>query len=246
MTEAGVEQPPSTPSGSSWRQIRVAVTADFRTAVWLRRVALVAVVGWLIYEWGAGNETVTPWLLAKVISDTKGSIAIPLTAAIGFGFTTLQQLASGFTALTGFSIFERTSSAAWQRLRGPNDTAPGEWSGLTTVGRCALVFGLGTTAVALVQIMATGKVGVRRHASVVIQSALLCGTLVGCIGALAASVAVLGRNVHSLAGTTEWVLRILGNPLFWVGLLLLGVAVNLLRRGGPIPDEDEPGPPFAA
>jgi hypothetical protein len=88
-----------------------------------------------------------------------------------------------------------------------------------------------------VQIMATGKVGVRRHSSVVVQSALLCGTLVGCIGALAASVAVLGRNVKALAGTTEWVLRILGNPLFWVGLLLLGVAVNLLRRGGPIPAE---------
>ena len=217
--------------------MRAAVSADFQTAPWLRRVALVAVVGWLFYEWGAGNETVTPWILAKVISDTKGWIAIPLTAAIGFGFTTLQQLASGFTALTGFSIFERTSGAAWERLRGHNDTAPGEWSGLTPVGRCALVFGLGTTAVALVQIMATGKVGLRRHASVVVQSALLCGTLVGCIGALAASVAVLGRNVKSLAGTTEWVLRILGNPLFWVGLLLLGVAVNLLRRGGPISAE---------
>lgn len=238
MTEAGVEQTPSTPSESSWRRIRAAVSADFRTAPWLRRVALVAVVGWLIYEWGAGNETVTPWILAKVISDNKGSIAIPLTAAIGFGFTTVQQLASGFTALTGFSIFERTSGAAWQRLRGPNDTAPGEWSRLTMVGRCALVFGLGTTAVALVQIMATGKVGVRRHASVVVQSAVLCGTLVGCIGALAASVAVLGRNVTSLAGGTEWVVRILGNPLFWVGLLLLGVAVKLLRRQGPLPAED--------
>ena len=234
MTETGVGQPPSTPSDSNWRRLLAAVSADFRTAPWMRRLALVAVVGWLIYEWGAGNETVTPWLLAKVISDTKGAIAIPLTAAIGFGFTTLQQLASGFTALTGFSIFERTSGAAWQRLRGQNDTVPGEWSGLTMVGRCALVFGLGTTAVALVQIMATGQVGVRRHSSVVVQSALLCGTLVGCIGALAASVAVLGRNVTALAGTTEWVLRILGNPLFWVGLLLLGTAVNLLRRGGPV------------
>jgi hypothetical protein len=213
------------------------VSVDFRSAPWLRRLALVAVVGWLIYEWGAGNETVTPWILAKVIRDNKSAMAIPLTAGIGFGFTTVQQLASGFTALTGFSIFERTSGAAWQRLRGPNDTAPGEWSGLTMIGRCALVFGLGTTAVALVQIMSTGKVGVRRHASVVVQSALLCGTLVGCIGALAGSVAVLGRNVQSLAASTEWVLRILGNPLFWVGLLLLGVAVNLLRRGGPVTAE---------
>lgn len=234
MTEPGVAQPPAPPAESSLRRMAVAVSADFRSARWTRRLALVGVVGWLIYEWGAGNETITPWILARVISDTEGAIAIPITAAIGFGFTTVQQLASGFTALTGFSIFERTSSAAWQRLRGQSETAPGEWSGLTIAAKCALVFGLGTTAVALVQITATGTVGVRRHASVVVQSALLCGTLVGSIGALAASVAVLGRNVEVLRGTTEWALRILGNPLFWVGLLLVGLAVNLLRRGGPV------------
>ncbi|CAB4884605.1 unannotated protein [freshwater metagenome] len=210
--------------------LRAAVSADFRVATWNLRLALVAVVGWLAYEWGAGNETFTPWLLAKIIRDTRGASAIPITAAIGFGFTTLQQLASGFTALTGFSIFDRTAKAAWQTLRGQRDTLPGEWSGLGVFAKCALVFGLGTTAVALIQIVSTGRVGVRRHARVVVQSALLCGTMVGAIGGLVASVAVLGRNVHSLSGATEWALRVLGNPLFWVGLLLAGAAINLLRR----------------
>ncbi|MCU1392949.1 MAG: hypothetical protein JWM34_1377 [Ilumatobacteraceae bacterium] len=210
--------------------MRRAFLADFGAASWARRLALVAVLGWLFYEWGAGNETVTPWLLAKIIKDTHGVVSIPITAAIGFGFTTLQQLASGFTALAGFSIFDRTAEAAWQRLRGQNETAPGEWSHLTPIGRCALVFGLGTTAVSLVQIMATGKVGVRRHAKAVVQSATLCGTLVAAIGALAATVAVVGRHFHSLKKPTEWILRILGNPLFWVGLLLLGVVVGMLRR----------------
>ncbi len=218
--------------------IRSAVAADFRIASWKRRLALVAVVGWLAYEWGAGNETFTPWLLAKVIKDSHGGITIPVTAAVGFGFTTLQQLASGFTALTGFSTFDRTSKAAWHTLRGQRDTVPGEWSSLSLFAKCALVFGLGTTAVALVQIVSTGSVGVRRHASVVVHSALLCGTLVGSIAAVVASIAVLGRNVESLAGTTEWVLRVLGNPLFWVGLLLAGAAVNLLRRKDPV----EPAP----
>lgn len=234
MTDSGDAELPAASPDSSRRRLVGAVSTDFRSARWHRRLALVAVVGWLIYEWGAGNETVTPWILAKVIKETNGSIAIPLTAAIGFGFTTLQQLISGFTALAGFSIFTRTSDAAWQRLRGHNDTAPGEWSRLTLLGRCALVFGLGTTAVALVQITATGRVGVRRHANVVVQSALLCGTLVGCLGAVGASVAVLGRNVRSLSGATEWVIRILGNPLFWVALLLVGIALKLLRRGGPL------------
>lgn len=93
-------------------RFRAAVAADFQFARWHRRLALVAVVGWLAYEWGAGNETLTPWILAKVISNTHGAVAIPATAIVGFAFTTLQQLASGFTALTGFSMFDRTATAA--------------------------------------------------------------------------------------------------------------------------------------
>ena len=230
MPVDGTERSDPAPQARSWKHLRVAFTADFRAATWGRRFALVAVIGWLVYEWGAGNETVTPWILAKVIKETPGAVAIPITAAIGFGFTTVQQLASVFTALAGFSIFDRTAQAAWQRLRGNNETAPGEWSRLTLISRCALVFGLGTTAVALIQIMSTGKIGVRRHASAISQSAVLCGILVGSIGALVATVAVIGRRVHSLSRTTEWILRILGNPLFWVGLLLLGVAAGAITR----------------
>ena len=221
------------PPDSKSTRLRAAIATDFRLARWHRRLALVAVVGWLAYEWGAGNETLTPWILAKVISRTHGAVVIPVTAAVGFAFTTLQQLVSGFTALIAFSIFDRTARAAWQRLRGQKETLPGEWSRLKPLGRCALVFGLGTTAVALIQITATGKVGVRRHSRVVVQSAALCGSIVGSIGAIAAAVAVLGRNVRALSGATEWIIRILGNPLFWVGLLLLGVTINFLRRREP-------------
>ena len=73
---------------------------------------------WVTYEWGPGNETFTPWLLAQVIAGTDSAWVIPLTALVGFGFTAAQQLASGFTALAGFSMFDRTSRAAWNRLRG--------------------------------------------------------------------------------------------------------------------------------
>jgi hypothetical protein len=231
MSESAGPEQVSAPPTHGWKRLRRAFVADFRSASWPRRFALVAVVGWLLYEWGAGNETLTPWIIAKVIKDSHGAISIPVTAGIGFGFTTLQQLASGFTALTGFSIFDRTAEAAWQRLRGQDETAPIEWTRLTPFRRCAVVFGLGTTAVALIQIMSTGKIGIRRHAKAVIQSAALCGTIVGSIGGTAASLAVLGRHVHALRTPTEWILRILGNPLFWVGLLLLGFLSNAIRRG---------------
>ncbi len=203
--------------------MRKAATADFRNATWPQRLALAGVALWLLYEWGPGNETLTPWLLAEVIAGTDSAWVIPLTAIVAFGFTAAQQLASGFTALAGFSTFERTSCAAWNRLRGPSDTAPGEWSGLGWGARSVLVFSLGTTAVALIQIMTTGEVGVRRHRRAVATSALLCATLVGVLGGMAAGLALVGRSVPALEGATNWILRVLGNPLFWLALIVISV-----------------------
>ncbi len=178
--QSGPEPPrPATPNPS----VRKAVGADLRSATWPRRLALVGVLWWITYEWGPGNETFTPWLLARVIATTDSAWVIPIAALVGFGFTATQQLASGFTALAGFSMFERTSRAAWNRLRGQSDTVPGEWSGLGWAARSAIVFTLGTTSVALIQITTTGEVGVRRHRRVVATSALLCATLVGALGA---------------------------------------------------------------
>ena len=213
---------------ASESSVRRAASADFRNATWRQRLALAGVVWWVAYEWGPGNETFTPWLLARVIARSDSALVIPLAALVGFAFTVTQQLASGFTALVGFSMFDRTSRAAWNRLRGQSDTAPGEWSRLGWGARSVIVFTLGTTSVALIQIMTTGEVGVRRHRRVVATSAVLCATLVAAIAAIAASLAFVGRNVPSLEGGTNWILRILGNPLFWLGLVVVSVVGRIV------------------
>lgn len=209
--------------------LRAAVTADFRASEPLRRFALCGVVFWLAYEWGIGNEVVTPWLLARVINDRPGPEAIPAAIIVGFVFTALQQLLAGATALAGFSMFDRTAHAAWRRLGARFDSIPGEWSSLGLFSRSVLVFGLGTTAVALAQITTTGEVGVRRHGRAVTESALLCGALVGLVAGAVAAMAVAGRRIDMLAPFTEWMLRVLGNPLFWLGLLILVALVNVAR-----------------
>lgn len=210
--------------------LRSAVVADFRASSSWRRFTLIGVVCWLAYEWGPGNETVTPWIIANIIHHNSGLMVIPVTAFVGFAFTTLQQLASGFTALAGFSLFDRSSRAAMTRLRRSIDGAPTAWDDLSRGARCALVFGLGTTAVALIQITLTGEVGVRRHASVIRRSAMLCGAIVAAVAATAATVAYVGRRIGPLAGPTDFVLRLLGNPLLWLGLIVVGMCVNVLRR----------------
>ncbi len=210
--------------------LRSVVAADFRSSSFWRRLTLIGVVCWLAYEWGPGNETVTPWMIANIIHHNSGLTVIPVTAAVGFVFTAVQQMASGFTALAGFSLFHRSARAAMTRLRRSIDGAPRAWDDLGRGARCALVFGLGTTAVALIQITLTGEVGVRRHASVIRRSAVLCGALVAVVAATVATLAYVGRRIEPLAGPTEVVLRLLGNPLLWIGLIVAGMTVNALRR----------------
>lgn len=220
-------EPHNTPTDPA---LRAAVTADFRASGPLRRFALCGVVFWLAYEWGIGNEVLTPWLLARVINDRPGLEAIPAAIVVGFAFTVLQQLLAGVTALAGFSLFHRTANAAWQRLGAQFGSIPGEWSKLGLFSRSVLVFGLGTTAVALVQITTTGEVGVRRHGRAVTESAVLCGTIVGLVAGGVGALAVVGRQIEMLAPFTEWMLRVLGNPLFWLGLLVLVAMVNIVRQ----------------
>lgn len=224
---APLTRPESEPAGLSLRRC---VREDLRASTWRQRAVLIATVAWITYEWGFGNETVTPWLLARVISDTAGASSVAMTALVGFVFTASQQLVSGYTALIGFSMFERTSSAAWRLLTARSDDEPKDWTVLSTPVRALVVFTLGTTAVVLIQMTVTGDVGRGRHRRTVVQAATLCGVLVAGIGAAAAALAWAGRSRPALEPATERVLSVLGSPLFWIGLLIVVGIVGSVRR----------------
>ncbi|NND74216.1 MAG: hypothetical protein HKN44_04345 [Ilumatobacter sp.] len=233
---------PSSQDAAPPPTLRAAARADFRSSSGRQRLALVAVVFWVGYEWGAGNEAFTPWLIAHTISITSGYGSIPIVAAVGFGFTLLQQLVSGFTALIGFSIFERTSSAAWRRLTSRMGTTPQRWSGLGVISQTVVVFGLGTTAVVLIEIVTSGRADRRAHRATVVRSATLCALGVGLIAGAAAGVALIGRRNDSLRGTTDLVLRVLGNPLLWIGLVVVVMVVQYVKARREPDDPDETSP----
>ena len=210
--------------------IRTALVADLREAPWRRRLLLLGVVVWMAYEWGPGNETVTPWLLARLLRDHDGAAAVGVTVGVGVAFTAVQQLLSGLTALAGFALFERTAAAAWRTLAARRDTPPTGWASLGWAARAALAFGLGTTAVALIEVVTSGRSAASGHRRAVVGSAVLCGAMVGAIAALTSLTVVVGREVASLRAPTNRVLDVLGSPLTWLGLLLVGAVIGRVRR----------------
>lgn len=215
---------PSTPG------LRSALAADFRTAPALHRLALIGVSIWMAYEWGPGNETMTPWIVARVIDDETRAVVIVWSAVIGFTLTAVQQLVAGLTGLVAFSLFERTTAAAVARLDSPRAVRPVSWAQRGFGAKCVLAFGLGSTAVALLEVVATGRNGVRTHLPTVARSAVLTATIVATIGAAAATLAVTGRSIGPLAGPTNRVVTVLASPWFWLGAVALMLVANLLRR----------------
>lgn len=224
---------PGAPAPGLAGGFRAAVRADLASSRWPQRLLLVVAVAFITYEWGLGNETVTPWLLSWVVSEGDGWSTIAVAGAVGFGFTLVQQLASGFSVLAGFSVFDRSANAAWARLSRRIDPERLRWDDASLAYRLVIVFTLGTTVVALLQIVSSGRVGVARHRAAVVQAALLCATAVGVLGCAAGAVGQVGRSIDVLSAPTDWVLRVLGNPLFWIGVLGIFMLSQRVTRPDP-------------
>ncbi len=218
-----------------WRAIK----ADFRSASGTQYVALAILVALLIFEWGPGNETVVVTSIARVVDSQPGVGGIPLVGLTGLALVGLIQAISGAVALVGFAMFERTAQAGWtgvQRLR--KGEPPADWWQLKVSTRWALAFFVGASAVALVQMVATGKTGFRNHRMVIAQSALLAGVTTGLLSAFIAGTTYVARQFPATEAGANTVIRLASNPLVWIGLFAtIGLIGAIRSRFG----SDEPG-----
>jgi hypothetical protein len=81
--------------------------------------------------------------------------------------------------------------------------------------------------------------GVRVHRRAVTSSALLTGAMIGVIAAIGSTLVVLAQQIPALEGPTDWFLRIVGNPLPWLLLVVVILALPRIRsRSSPVPEND--------
>jgi hypothetical protein len=202
---------------------------------------MVALLGWLLYEWGPGNESVTPWLVARVLSANEGVRSLVLVPAVAGVFTFVQQSASGLTALYAFGAFDRTRAVAADRL------AEGARLGDASPSAGALTATsvlLGTTVVALQHVLAVQRARTpadggavrlqggraRNGARAVLVGAGGCGCVVALIGALVSLLAFAARSSPQMEPAAEAVIAFLAKPLVWLGVSVAYGAILLRPR----------------
>lgn len=227
---------PSTPEDDEKQRSTVAQLAnaaflDLRSANAVQVLALVVLIGWLIFEWGPGNEIAIPTLLMGLLNRLDGNEALPIMPIAGFALGFGLQLASGAIAALGFSMLDNTAQAAWLTLRRwRSGTETKNFLTLGWTARWGLAFFVGTTAVVLIQLFTTGEARAWRHMRAVMLSATLVGATIGAISTVVTVAVVLGRRFSAIEPYVDRLVDLLSNPLFWMAVLALGVLGTHLSR----------------
>lgn len=225
-----------TEAATLWR----ALAADFRAASSRQWLLLAAAIGWLIYEWGPGNETITPWILANVLQGNPGGNSIYLLPVVGFVFTAIQQSVSGLTALAALSTFSRSAQHLFDRIESAGVEGLGltrPWKNRNLRERVFIGFALGSTAVAVGEVVLSGsnldKPAARRA---VVASALYTGAAVAVIAGAVAFLTWLGRSYERTDSATERIIGFLSSPWPWLALavVVMGRWILEIRRTGEI------------
>ena len=213
-------------------EVREAAAYDFKNSGIRQKIGLLATGAWLTYEWGPGNETVTPILGGAIINSVSGPAGIAVTAAVTGGFTFLQQVASGATVAATATQFPKLTETTFNRFftdkEHPELNAK-PWKDLSLAKRILYGFTMGTTFVASREAAVTGETKFAKTLPRVIGSAALTSSVVATLAGGVEALDTYSDNFTPiLQKISETFVDVVSNPITWLGLL--GVSALNERR----------------
>lgn len=215
--------------------------SDFHgSGVW-QKVGLLATATWLAYEWGPGNETVTPLLAASVMNRTDGVAGALLVGAAAGIFTFAQQFASGTTVAWTASTFPALARQGFDLFmtdgEGAGDSDGSPWVRLPLVERLLTAFTLGASYVVVRELIATGRADGRHLTAQAARCALLSASMVALLGGGLDALTLLAEGTPA-EEPVDTLVRIAANPWVWLGALTTWFVVKWARRRIILRDTD--------
>jgi hypothetical protein len=216
-----------------FRSLREALGEDFKKSGPLQKLGLLTTAAWLAYEWGPGNETVTPIIGGHVINNVSGPAGMVKVAAVTAGFTFVQQTLSGTTLAATATQFPKAAKKTSELMKDEDqpELSAKPWKELPLSKRLLYAFTMGTTFVATREAGVTGEVGFKNNLKRVLGSAALCAAGVGVIGASVEAVDYYADDAPALIQEASDVgISVATSPLFWLGLLGLSTYRDARKR----------------
>jgi hypothetical protein len=170
------------------------------------------------YEWGPGNETLTPILGGQAVDSSDGLKGVAITAGITGGFTVAQQLTSSWLTRRSVQQFPDVSEKAFSFMNGGSDLDDElrfkPFDKLPPTKKLVYPFLIGTSFVVGRESFVTGSTDDKELKNVGRKSALVAGLSVA---AVAGTFDTLDQVVPD-GSIAQGVLNFFKTPIPWLGL----------------------------
>lgn len=209
-----------------FRRLRKAGAEDFGRSGPLHKIGMIATAGIIAYEWGPGNETVTPIIAGIVINNTDGPKGILLSAGIAGAFTIVEQgLATTLMAST-VSQFPELAKTSMELSGTDEDPVLRRkpWKELSRRKRLLSGFTLGASYVVPREAAITGNADFKQNLKVGLKSTAMTG---GVVAAFAGGVDTIDQVTDNAPAAVETIgdiaVTVVTHPALWLGIFGLTV-----------------------
>lgn len=206
---------------------------EFRRASVGQKLGLFTTGLFVAYEWGPGNEVVTPLIAGRVLTHTDGLASVIATSVVAGGFTAVEQIASGSTAAYAGSSFPRLAKTTYELYNEDNgDRKP--WKDSSFGKRFSYAFAIGSTFAVIREAAVTGKTEKGKLTRTAVSSAAISSTAVAALGAGAGALKMIPETAPEyVTKPADIALTVIENPYTWLGLAAYYLtSPALMRRFG--------------
>lgn len=209
--------------------------ADFAAATGVKALLIVALIVWMAFQWGPGNDIIAAPLAANtfdLVDDGEtwptGILAVAAAGFITGTFWALTQALDAVVVLAGLRLVPGITSRLGRYLRDKgwvSAYADMRWS-----TRWIISYATGPSVLCVVDVFATGEPGIRNRRSIIVVSVLLAAATVGLVVGVLATAAMVASRVPALVDETEVFIRFAKNPLTWIVIFAGVFAIDRIRR----------------
>ena len=213
---------------------------DFATNRGAKLAGVIAMLAWMAFQWGWGNDILLPPIAAgafDAVDDgatwTSAVAAVVSGTGAGALFWGFTQALDGVIVLTGLSRIPHITDRIARFLRRQGWVKP--FDELSFGTKFLIAYASGASVLCLVDVFATGRNGLANRRRMLAQAVGLAVAGVGFVVAIVTTLAAIGSRFPATASTTDWLVGYARNPLTWLVIYgsVVAVSAAISRLRGP-------------